>query len=537
MSAAEFKAAGVAAFKQKDWEAAVKAFGEAIKLEPTNHAFYSNRCACLTEMGKLDEAIADADKCIELKQDWAKGYSRKGLALFRKGDFGAAADVYEAGLQVAPGDRALTEGLAACEREMRNVFGQAGKDPLAQFMTPEAIMGAVMSNPVMASRYSSDAEYKNKIDALVQSPSQLPSQVGNDPDMQELFGAVLQAQLHNFQQQQPQPAETTATEPEKPAAEPKQAEPEPEAEPSEAEQAKLKGTEYYRKRRFDEALKQYTLAHELEPQNAVYINNRAAVLVQMGRLDEADEACLDVIEKLREAGVAVEPKDLGRALARRAKIAELRGDFEGALELYERSYLEHKDEKLTRQTLKLKRQLRQKQAEAYLDPAKAEEHKKQGNKLMLDGKYPAAIEQYSEAIKRDPKNHKLYTNRAAAYSKVMDWGKAMDDCDEAIKLEPTWVKAYIRKGRILHFLNMLIDAVECYDKGLQVEPQNRELLEDRSKTLMTAQQRRAEGKITDQEREAAAQHPKSQDQSAMMRAMRQPAMAKKLEILMLAGII
>ena len=44
---------------------------------------YSNRSACYASVGKLNAAIEDAEKCIEIKPEWGKGHSRLGVALVR----------------------------------------------------------------------------------------------------------------------------------------------------------------------------------------------------------------------------------------------------------------------------------------------------------------------------------------------------------------------------------------------------------------------------------------------------------------------
>lgn len=44
---------------------------------------HSNRCACYQQLGEFTKALADAEACIRLKPDWAKGYIRKASALVR----------------------------------------------------------------------------------------------------------------------------------------------------------------------------------------------------------------------------------------------------------------------------------------------------------------------------------------------------------------------------------------------------------------------------------------------------------------------
>jgi stress-induced-phosphoprotein 1 len=47
-----------------------------------------------------------------------------------------------------------------------------------------------------------------------------------------------------------------------------------------------------------------------------------------------------------------------------------------------------------------------------LDPVKAEEHRQAGNTFFKEGKYPDAYTEYSEAIRRNPREPILYSNRA-----------------------------------------------------------------------------------------------------------------------------
>ena len=41
----------------------------------------SNRSAALLKLNKMAKALADAEECIKSRQDWEKGYFRKGNVL------------------------------------------------------------------------------------------------------------------------------------------------------------------------------------------------------------------------------------------------------------------------------------------------------------------------------------------------------------------------------------------------------------------------------------------------------------------------
>lgn len=111
VAAAEaFKADGNAQLAAKNYAGAVEMYSRAIDLDPDNAVYYSNRSAAYLAMGDArGKALRDAEKCIELKPEWWKGYSRKGAAEHALQRFDAARATYNQGLKLDPDNASLLE--------------------------------------------------------------------------------------------------------------------------------------------------------------------------------------------------------------------------------------------------------------------------------------------------------------------------------------------------------------------------------------------------------------------------------------------
>ena len=96
----QLKEEGNMAMKGGRLDDAISAYSRAI-ISNNNvmdkHIFYSNRSAAYMSKDEFEKALQDACKCIELSPHWAKGYSRKGAALFSLNRLEEAVSAYEVG--------------------------------------------------------------------------------------------------------------------------------------------------------------------------------------------------------------------------------------------------------------------------------------------------------------------------------------------------------------------------------------------------------------------------------------------------------
>ena len=72
-----------------------------------------------------------------------------------------------------------------------------------------------------------------------------------------------------------------------------------------------------------------------------------------------------------------------------------------------------------------------------------------GAQAFQGQRYPEAVKHYTEALARgppavNPEAHKLFSNRAACYTKLGAWTEGVKDADECIRLAPAFTKGYRR---------------------------------------------------------------------------------------------
>eukprot|EP00802_Teleaulax_amphioxeia_P014505 Tamp_14572.p1 GENE.Tamp_14572~~Tamp_14572.p1 ORF type:complete len:460 (-),score=116.12 Tamp_14572:238-1530(-) len=114
----------------------------------------------------------------------------------------------------------------------------------------------------------------------------------------------------------------------------------------------------------------------------------------------------------------------------------------------------------------------------------AERAKSKGNYYLKRGPryYKDAVQHYTEAIEargKDAKKNAIYhSNRAAVELLRKNYGKVVEDCKMAMKLDPSHIKAYFRCAKAQAALHKWALCLEVCEEGLKVEPGNKEILKE-----------------------------------------------------------
>ena len=100
-------------------------------------------------------------------------------------------------------------------------------------------------------------------------------------------------------------------------------------------------------------------------------------------------------------------------------------------------------------------------------------HSLRGGAFYYKGEHARAIADYDQAIRLDPTFARAYTNRCWARAVVGELRGAVADCDESLRLEPGIANKF--ENRAFAYLKMgeFERAIADYDAGLRLDPPNK----------------------------------------------------------------
>lgn len=557
MNATEWKEKGNAHLKNKEYPEALKCYDEATALEPSNHIHFSNRSACHFNMSNYAKALEDAERALKIKPDYIKGYQRKASAQEKLNLVDEAVNTLKKALEVDPNNQAIKDSLTEMENAAKNPFT---KNFPKLFTDPRT------------SKYMSDPQFTNLLNMAMKDQTMLMSLVSKDPRFMDVFsvltgidlGAMNEDAMKKQKEKEEADKEKKKQEEEnrvKSEAERKKKEEEDkynqmsEEEKAEiinkkkAEELKAQGNEHYKKKEFDEAMGFYNQAIEIYPKELTLYLNRAGVYHEKKEYKKVIEDCNYVIDNTFDF------QKKGRAFGRMGFAYEELEDFDNAIESFNKSLLENNDYRVKEALKNLMKKKEKIEAEKYINPEIAEEVNNKGNEFYKAGKYPDALKEYKEAIKRNPSMAKYYSNRASAYQKLMEFNLAAKDCEKALEIDPQYLKAFQKKATCHIMMKELHKALETYEKALKIYPDDMELKQGYAKAITQVNsssstpeedQERAKHAYADPEIQKLLMDPRIQQlfkdlqenpKSANDAIMRDEFIANACKKLMAAGII
>ncbi|XP_071369520.1 uncharacterized protein [Centroberyx affinis] len=97
-----------------------------------------------------------------------------------------------------------------------------------------------------------------------------------------------------------------------------------------------------------------------------------------------------------------------------------------------------------------------------------------GNRLAASGQFEVAVKCFTDAIKYNPKEYKLFGNRSLCYERMQQYENALMDADLALSMQPNWIKGLFRKGKALCGLKRYYEASLIYKEVLRLDSSSAE---------------------------------------------------------------
>lgn len=106
------------AFVDDDFQSAVDLYTQAIDLIPKSADLFAERAQANIKLNNFTEAVADANKAIELDPLMSKAYLRKGIACFKLEEYHTAKAALEKGASLAQNDSRFSKLISDCDERI-----------------------------------------------------------------------------------------------------------------------------------------------------------------------------------------------------------------------------------------------------------------------------------------------------------------------------------------------------------------------------------------------------------------------------------
>lgn len=345
---------------------------------------------------------------------------------------------------------------------------------------------------------------------------------------------------------------------------------------AEALAEKAKGNDAYKNRKFDVAIAAFEKAWDLWPKDVTFLTNLSgaclssslgyrqrvfilfltsvAAYYETEDYDKSIATCEKAVEEARP--LRADFKLIAKAYGRIGSCYLKKVDYPNAIKYLNKSLTEHRTPDVLNKLRDAERMKKESEAQAYVNPELAEKAREDGNAKFKAGQFAEAVQFYTEAIKRDPEDPRSYNNRALAYTKLVALPEALKDAKHATKVDPTFVKGYIRESIVLQAMREYTRSMEAIQAAVEADTERRhhnEIEQQRQKVQMAMFTQRA-GESEEETLQRAMRDPEvaqimqdpvinqilqqaQQNPAALQDHMKNPVVNAKIQKLVAAGII
>ncbi|KAJ3294474.1 Serine/threonine-protein phosphatase 5 [Rhizoclosmatium sp. JEL0117] len=118
--AEDLNKAATALYLKSDFEGAYKGYSKAMKADPTNTKYITNRAQASIRAVRPDLAIADSTMAISLDSNNPKGFVKRATAYQMKQQYELAIKDWNEALRLSPGDEKIASSQDECRRNMKD---------------------------------------------------------------------------------------------------------------------------------------------------------------------------------------------------------------------------------------------------------------------------------------------------------------------------------------------------------------------------------------------------------------------------------
>jgi tetratricopeptide (TPR) repeat protein len=260
----------------------------------------------------------------------------------------------------------------------------------------------------------------------------------------------------------------------------------------------MRGNAYQEKKDYEHAIADYDESLRLVPGIAVVLKHRGWTHADKGNYDQSID---DLEQFLRLKGndpqvtevlvIVYTNRGLGygknndydRAIQDFSKALALNPDFTEAIS--NRGVYEAKKGDLDQAVNDFEHTLRLSPHDSRATDGLFVTYNARAQRFAETGDYSHAIEDCNKALGLHPDNPGVLTIRGAFKLEQHDYDHALQDFDQSLRQDPKQVGALLGRGAAHYEKHQLDEALRDYDEALLLDPNNRAVIDQRNKTLLT----------------------------------------------------